>query len=129
MKRGTNHGFASHLFLCSLLALGSCGSVGLGVVWMRHQISVQANANKALQAQLAVLDRRIQADGAAIAAGQDPAVLARLNVEWRLGLVPPAPGQVQRVTVDPVRWLTTKHNRGLFGEQPLAAGFKVALQP
>ena len=128
MRRGTNQGFASHLFLCSLFALGSCGSVGIGVVWMRHQISVQANANKALQSQLAVLDRRIQADSAAIAAGQDPAVLARLNVAWNLGLVPPKHDQVLRVTEDPVVRLAAKHNRGLFGES-LAGGFKVAQQP
>jgi hypothetical protein len=129
MKRAASQGFANHLLLGSILAMGCFGSLGMGVVWMRHQISLEANANKTLQARLAGLERNIQENAAAIAAEKDPAMLARLNVAWNLGLVPPQPDQVRRVTEDPVMRLMAKHNRWLFGERPEVIGFRVAAQP
>jgi hypothetical protein len=129
MKRATPHGFANHLLLGSMLAMGCFGSVGMGVVWMRHQISLAANANKVLQTRLAELERRIQENSAAIATEQDPAVLDRLNQAWKLGLVAPGQGQVIPVAEDPVMRLMAKRNRGLFGERPETIGFRVAMQP
>jgi hypothetical protein len=64
---------------------------------MRHQISVAANANKVLEAQIADLERRIEETDAAISSEQDPAVLNRRNTDWHLGLVPPGETQVRRI--------------------------------
>lgn len=129
MNRSGAHGFASHFLLCTALTLGGFGSVGVGMVWIRHQISLAANANKALQGRLAALERRIEENDAAIAGDRDPAVLSQLNTQWNLGLVPPASDKVKRVTEDPVVRLASKHNRGLFGERTQFAEFRVALEP
>jgi len=130
MRTGKDTGsgaFVNQFLVCALVAICGSGSIGLGTVWMRHQISIAANANKLLEASIADLDRRIEETDAAIAAEEDPAVLARRNVDWRLGLVPPAETQVRRVTVDPVARLAGIRNRTLFGEGPATVSVRVAL--
>ena len=70
------HAFVNQVLVYSLVAICLSGSIGLGTVWMRHQISIVANANKALEARIADVARRCEEASAAIAAEQDPAVLA-----------------------------------------------------
>lgn len=98
----------------ALVAICSTGSLGLGIVWARHQISVIANTNRVLQARIDDVERRLQEATASVAAEEDPAVLTRRNEQWRLGMVPPAGGQVLRVVEDPVVRLASIHNKGLF---------------
>ena len=81
--------FVNQFLVYTLVAICGSASIGLGMVWIRHQISVTANANKALVASIDDLQRRIEETDAAISAEQDPAVLNRRNAEWQLGLVPP----------------------------------------
>jgi hypothetical protein len=130
MRPGPHHGsraFVNSFTVYALVAICTSASIGLGTVWMRHQISLVANENKVLEASIADLDRRIEETDAAIAAEQDPAVLARRNTEWNLGLVAPAETQVRRVSEDPVMRLAALHNRQLFGEGPATVSLPVAL--
>ena len=130
MRSGPPNGsraFVNHFMVYALVAICTSASIGLGTVWMRHQISVAANENKVLEAAVADLDRRIEETDAAIAAEQDPAVLNRRNTDWNLGLVAPVETQVRRISEDPVLRLASLHNRKLFGEVPATVSLQVAL--
>ncbi len=121
-------GFVNQFMVYALVAICGSASIGLGTVWMRHQISVVANANKVIEAAIADVERNIEETNAAIAAEQDPAVLNRRNSDWNLGLVPPGETQVRRVTQDPVGRLAAIQNRKLFGEGPATINLRVALE-
>jgi hypothetical protein len=126
-KNSGSRAFVNQFMVIALVAICGCSTIGLGTVWMRHQISVAANANKAIEASIADLERRIEEADAAISAEQDPAVLTRRNVEWQLGLVPPAETQLRRIPDDTVMRLTSQHNRKLFGDGPATVSLRVAL--
>ena len=126
-KKAGSHAFVNQFLVYTLVAICGSATIGLGTVWMRHQISVAANENKVLEASIEDLDRRIEEADAAIAAEQDPAVLNRRNTEWHLGLVPPGETQVRRVSEDPVMRLASLHNRKLFGEGPATVSVSLAL--
>jgi hypothetical protein len=119
--------FVNQFMVYALVAICSSASIGLGTVWMRHQISLVANENKDLETAIAKVEHQIEETDAAIAAEQDPAVLNRKNTEWRLGLVPPGETRVRRVTEDPVARLFAIQNRKLFGEGQATINLKVAL--
>jgi hypothetical protein len=121
-----SQGFVNQFVVYALVAICTASTFGLGIVWIRHQISVAANANKVLVSSIDELQRQIEETDAAIAAEQDPAVLNRRNTEWQLGLVPPGETQVRRVSEDPVTRLAAMHNRTLFGEGPEAVSFRIA---
>jgi hypothetical protein len=119
--------FVNQFMVYALVAICSSASIGLGTVWMRHQISLVANENKDLETVIAKVEHQIEETDAAIAAEQDPTVLNRKNIGWRLGLVPPGETQVRRVTEDPVARLFAIQNRKLFGEGQATINLKVAL--
>lgn len=125
MKSAHSHAFVNHLLVYSLVAIGFTGSVGLGTVWTRRQISLVANENKTLVARLAEVDRRCDETAAQIAAEEDPATLEQRNIQWRLGMVPPQP---VRITDDPEAVLAAKRNRGLFRDGEVPVVFPAALQ-
>jgi hypothetical protein len=119
--------FVNQFLVYTLVAICGSTSIGLGMVWIRHQISVAANVNKVLVASIDDLQRRIEETDAAIASEQDPAVLNRRNTEWQLGLVPPGETQIRHVEEDPVTRLAAMHNRTLFGAEPATVSFRIAL--
>jgi hypothetical protein len=119
--------FVNQFMVYALFAICSSASIGLGTVWMRHQISLVANENKDFETVIAKVEHQIEETDAAIAAEQDPTVLNRKNIGWRLGLVPPGETQVRRVTEDPVARLFAIQNRKLFGEGQATINLKVAL--
>jgi hypothetical protein len=119
--------FVNQFMVYALVAICGSASIGLGMVWIRHQISVAANVNKVLVSSTNDLERRIEETNAAIAAEQDPAVLNQRNTQWQLGLVPPNETQVRRVSEDPVTRLASLHNRSIFGESPETVNFRIAL--
>jgi len=129
MKTPSSAAFVNSLLACSLVAIGCTGTVGLGMVWARRQISVLAADNKALATRIAEIDRRCQEIGADIAEEQDPAALLQRNTQWSLGLVPPAPEQERRLPGDPAAHLAAKGNRGLFADRAVPVTFSVAAQP
>jgi hypothetical protein len=131
--RGSNkmdsRAFVNQFMVCALVGICSSASIGLGMVWIRHQISLTANANKVMVASIDDLQRRIEETDAAISAEQDPAVLNRRNTEWQLGLVPPDETQIRHVSEDPVTRLAARRNRTLFGEEPATVSFRIASAP
>jgi hypothetical protein len=74
------------------------GSLGLGTVWIRHQISVTAKANRALLAEIGEVNRRSDDIEALIRSEQRPELLRQLNLDFRIGLVPMNEVPVVQVT-------------------------------
>lgn len=128
MKTSSTSAFVNQFLVWLLVTLCFSGSIGLGTVWMRHQISATANANRLLQARIADLQRHLDETTAAIEGEQGSDVLRRRNAEWRLGLMPVTDAQVVRVTEDPVMRLAQRHNRDLFNDSVPAISFRVALK-
>lgn len=128
MNTFSTHGFVNQLMVYTLVMIGFSGSIGLGTVWMRHQISVTANSTRQLAARITEVERHLAEATAAAESERDPDVLLRRNVEWRLGLVPPGQNQIVHVTQDPVLNLAAKRNRSLFGDRPATVSFPLALQ-
>jgi hypothetical protein len=116
MKTLSSHGFVNQLLVYSLVMIGFSGSIGLGTVWMRHQISMAANSTKLLTARIADVERHLAEATAAAESERDANVLLRRNVEWKLGLVPPRQAQIVYVSGDPVTHLAANRNRGRFGD-------------
>lgn len=128
MRKRTNNAFVNEFLVYSLVALFVSGSVGLATVWMRHQISVVANANKLLEAKITELERHVEDTRTAIATEQDPAVLSKRNIDWNLGLQPLSATQVLRVSENPVDHLMLKQGRQLLDQGIPRVNFSVALQ-
>jgi hypothetical protein len=112
--RRTSHGFANQLLICALVTICCGGSVGVGTVWMRNQISTTANTNRILSARLAELKRQTAETQTLVAMEQSLDALHRRNAAWQLGLEPMSDSQVIHVTEDTVRLMAARANRGLF---------------
>jgi hypothetical protein len=121
MNKASNHAFVNQLLVYTLVMICFSGSIGLGTVWLRHQISITANATKVLDARIADVERRINETTTVIETEQDPGVLKRRNVELHLGLVPVSQAQVVQIAGDPVMKLAAKRNRGLFTDGVVSA--------
>ena len=128
MKASSSPGFINHLLVYTLVMICFSGSIGLGTVWMRHQISMTANTTKQLDARLSAVERYLTEATAAAETERDANVLLRRNAEWNLGLVLPNQAQIVHVTEDPVMRLASKRNRTLFGERAATVAFPLALQ-
>ena len=114
MEKTAANAFINHLLVYTLVMLVFTGSIGFGTVWLRHEISLAANRNKVLQADLAEVQRQIDQFTAEIAAAKNPDTLIRLNSEMRLGLVPPREEQSEHVAVDVGQRLAAKRTQDLF---------------
>ena len=134
MKTSNNRAFVNQVVVGTLFAIGVSGSVGIGSVWMRHQISVTAQANKAIETRLAEVERLTQQTSTWVAEEQDVTALLKRNAQWRLGLMPPQDGQIQRITGDSESYIIAKRDRGLFQDRgPFrdavnSVSFRVAVQ-
>jgi hypothetical protein len=126
MRNHDNHAFVNQLLLCLLVSFGFGGSIGLGTVWMRHQITVTAQSNRALQASIADVKRRIDVTGTVVESEQSYDVLTRRNTDWRLGLAPATDAQVVRVNDDPVMRLARRRDGNLFNDGFVPITFRVA---
>jgi hypothetical protein len=127
MNRTSNHAFVNQLLVYTLVMICFSGSIGLGTVWMRHQISLTANATKVLDARVAEMSRRVDETTAQIEAEQDETVLKRRNAEWHLGLVAQRPEQFVRIAGDPVLRLAAKRNRSDYGDRAAPAAVTLRL--
>jgi hypothetical protein len=58
MQKTDASAFINQVLVYTLMVLVFTGSIGLGTVWLRHEISVVANRNQRLQAQLADVQPR-----------------------------------------------------------------------
>ncbi len=104
--------FANQLLLCVLVTFCTGGSVGLAAVWMRHQISVTARANRDLAAEVARLERLIDEQKTLLETEQAPDKLRGLNAAMRLGLVPMSELPVLQVTENVIERMARRATRG-----------------
>jgi hypothetical protein len=87
MKKNSQ-AFVNQLVVCLLVSMTFGGTLGLGIVWVRHQISTTAKANRALLVEIAEVNRRSDDIETQIRSAQRPELLRKLNLEFRLGLAP-----------------------------------------
>ncbi|MEY4938743.1 MAG: hypothetical protein RIQ93_478 [Verrucomicrobiota bacterium] len=129
MIKSDTHAFVNQVLVCLLVTIGFGGSIGLGTVWMRHQISITANSKRLLSAELAALKRLTEETNALVEVEQRPEVLRQRNADWRLGMAPVSEGQVAHVTEDLVRRLRARANRDLYdrGANDSAAAMNIRL--
>jgi hypothetical protein len=116
MKKNSQ-AFANQLIVCLLVTMTFGGSLGLGIVWVRHQISVTAKANRALLAAITEVNRRSDDIEAQIRSEQRPELLRQLNLEFRLGLAPMNEVEVVRVTENVTQRMVERATRWSFPEQ------------
>jgi len=119
MKKNSS-AFVNQLVVWFLVTIFCSGSVGLGTVWMRQQISITANNNRRLEAAIKDLNRRIEEANAFIAVEQSREALERRNVEFALGLVPVSDTQVMHVSDNTVARMLTRTNRALHADTDTA---------
>lgn len=116
MKKNSQ-AFVNQLVVCLLVTMTFGGSLGLGIVWVRHQISVTAKANRALLAAISEVNRRSDDIEARIRSEQRPELLRQLNLEFRLGLAPMNEVEVVRVTENVAQRMVERATRWSFPEQ------------
>jgi hypothetical protein len=112
----------NRLIALSLLLLVFSGTLGLGAVWVRQEISQTANRSRALVARIADVERRLDEVNAEVAAAVNPDVLLKQNQAMRLGLGTPKEVQVVRVEGSPELRLAAKRNREIFSTASVPAG-------
>jgi len=125
MKPPPAHGLINRVIALTLLLLVFSGSLGLGAVWARQGISSAANRNRALEAKLADVERRLDEVNAAVATAVTPRALKDQNEAMRLGLATPLETQVVRVAVSPELLLARKLNSEVFRQASAPGGAPV----
>jgi hypothetical protein len=126
MKTTDTHAFVNQFLIWLLVTISASGSVGLSMVWVRHQISATANANRKLEASIADVQRHIDETTTAIEGEKGSDVLRRRNTEWHLGLVQATDVQIVRVTDDDMNRRASLRDRELFTDSVAAVSFKIA---
>jgi hypothetical protein len=122
MKPPPANANVNRLIALSLLLLVFSGTLGLGAVWVRQEISQTANRSRALVAKIADVERRLDEVNAEVAAAVNPDVLLKQNQAMRLGLATPKEAQVVRVEGSPELRLAAKRNREIFSLASVPAG-------
>lgn len=128
MKSTGNQAFVNQLLVFTLVMICLSGSVGLGTVWLRHQISVSANQAKQIDADITRIERRIAETHAQIAAEQSPEKLDQKNLAMALQLVRPQEQQLVRVAESPEERLLARRNIEIFSSdrRDAAVSFHIA---
>jgi hypothetical protein len=116
MKKNSQ-AFVNQLLVCLLVTITFGGSLGLGTVWVRHQMSVTAKANRALLAEISEVNRRSDDIEAHIRSEQRPELLRQLNLEFRLGLAPMNEVPVVHITENVTRRMVERANRWSYPEE------------
>lgn len=122
MNKKDTHAFVNQLLIYTLVMICFSGSIGLGTVWLRHQISITANNTKRLEQRIIESERHLAELNTQITAEQSIDVLARRNSEWKLGLVLPKEPQVVRVSESPERILASRNHAEVFASEAVATG-------
>ncbi len=102
------------LFLLTLFMLAYMAAIGFGTVWLRYEISVTANINKGLEAEIADTQRRLSEVDAEVAFAESPAELLKQNHALGIDLIQPREDQVVRESDDVERRLAAKRFGRLF---------------
>ncbi|HLP08429.1 MAG TPA: hypothetical protein VK178_09695 [Opitutaceae bacterium] len=116
MKRPTKKAASpvNRLLLATILLLAFAGTIGLATVWLRHQISDVAQANKRMQQRIVEVQRCTAQTNAEIAAALNPEVLLSQNHVLRLGLEMPRDYQIVSVAEPVEVRLASKQNAERF---------------
>jgi hypothetical protein len=122
MKNNNSQAFVNQLLVYTLVMIGFSGSIGLGTVWLRHQISITANNTKQIEQRIVESERHLAELNTQVTAEQSIDVLARRNIEWQLGLVLPKEPQVVRVSESPERRLASRNNAEVFAPEAVISG-------
>ncbi len=128
MNKQATHAFVNQLLVYTLVMICFSGSVGLGTVWLRYQISVTANRNKLLETRIAEVERHLAETNTEIETEQGPAMLQRRNTEWHLGLVQTKEMQVAHVNEEVDIRLAAKRTQEIYsdvGVTPAAFHFNI----
>lgn len=116
MKKSAS-AFVSELMVYLLVLAGFNGSVWLGTVWMRHQISETAELTKQTERRLVAVERRLAETSARLASEQSPQTLESRNREMQLGLVRPAELHIVRIEESPEERLAAMRNFEIFSKE------------
>ena len=127
MKPTGSRAFVNQLMVCLIVTFSLGGTIGLGTVLLRHQISLAVKRNHQLAADLALVERRIFEISTLIESGQVPATLRKLNTDLALGLAQLSETQLVRVGIDPGLRLATRQSRELFNDVAVPTTFRVSL--
>lgn len=129
MKTAATHAFVNQFLVGLLVTIGFGGTVGVGTVWMRHQISVVADTNRSLEQQYREIERRYAEVSAEVESAMSPDVLRAQNSAMRLGLVELTQSQINPVPIDPIMRLAARANRRAFETDAGAAVIQLNLAP
>lgn len=125
-KNSTPSVLWNRLLIATVMLLVFAGTIGLATVWLRHQVSEVAAANRNAQIRIADIDRRIAEANALVAASLSPDVLLRQNTRLHLGLVAPRENQIIRVDEEVEIRLASKRNAELYTTNLIPAFYPVS---
>ena len=114
MRPPPANSLVNRLIALTLLLLVFAGSLGLGAVWFRQEISQAANRSRSLAGRIADVERRLDEVNAEVAAAVNPDTLLRQNEVMRLGLAAPREIQVWRLAGSAELRLASKRNYDAF---------------
>ncbi len=114
MNKSDTHAFVNQLLVYTLVMICFTGSVGLSTVWLRHRISLTANAVRQIEASLTETERRFAETKALIAAEESMEALEQKNLAMHLGLVRTREAQMVRITESPEQRLAARRNLEIF---------------
>lgn len=114
MKPPPANSLVNRIIAMILTLLVLSGTLGLGAVWMRQEISQTANRSRAYEGQITDVERRLDEVNAQVAAALNPDALLRQNQFMTLTLATPRELQVVRVSESAELRLATKRNREVF---------------
>jgi hypothetical protein len=101
-------GVVTGFFVLTLFMLAYIAAIGFGTVWLRHEISVLADVNKAIEGEIAILQRRLDEATAEVAFAQSPEQLLKQNIALGVNLVRPREEQIIRTSDEVERMLAAK---------------------
>jgi hypothetical protein len=122
MKPPPAPGLVNRVIALTLLLLIFTGTLGLGAVWMRQEISQTANQTRALEEKLTGVGRRLDEVNAKVAEAVNPNALLLQAKFMNLALTAPREIQVVRVTGSAELKLAAKRNREAFSLETAPAG-------
>lgn len=130
MKPPPPSNLVNRVILLTLMLLVFTGTLGLGAVWMRQEISQTANRSRAVEDQISDVARRLDEVNAEVAIAVNPDALLRQNNAMRLALAAPREIQVVRVSGSAELHLAEKRNREIFRTETVSfASFNRQTEP
>ncbi len=114
MKPPPPRTIVNRIILLTLCGLMLTGTLGLGAVWMRQEISQTANESRVIQEKIEDVERRLDEVQAQVAAAVNPDTLLDRNRAMHLALAAPREPQVVRVGESVELRLAAKRNREIF---------------